>query len=141
VTFSSHPGSKHTARAKRKAVARGTQTRANGAARRDAISLLKADHRQVEAWFGQFQATRSAERKAKLAGQICQLIAQIESSGPDDDYFAAKVKVLSEMIKHHVKEEEKRGGMLARARQSDMDLKQLGEQRMGARPLELLPPA
>jgi hemerythrin superfamily protein len=57
-----------------------------------------------------------------------KLIAEIEGSGPDDDYYDAKVKVLSEMIKHHVKEEEQRGGMFAEARQSDMDLKTLGEQ-------------
>ncbi len=56
------------------------------------------------------------------------LIAQIEGSGPDDDYYDAKVTVLSEMIKHHVKEEEQRGGMFAKARESDMDLKALGEQ-------------
>jgi len=56
-----------------------------------------------------------------------KLIAQIESSGPQDDYYDAKVKVLSEMIKHHVKEEEQRGGMFAEARQSRMDLKALGE--------------
>ncbi len=57
-----------------------------------------------------------------------QLIAQIEASGPQDDYFDAKVKVLSEMIKHHVKEEEQRGGMFAEAKASEMDLVALGEQ-------------
>ena len=57
-----------------------------------------------------------------------KLIAEIESSGPADDYFDAKVKVLSEMIKHHVNEEEKRGGMFAKARESQMDLQSLGEQ-------------
>jgi hypothetical protein len=56
------------------------------------------------------------------------LIAQIQKSGPDDDYFDAKVKVLSEMISHHVNEEEQRGGMFAQAKQSDLDLKSLGEQ-------------
>jgi hemerythrin superfamily protein len=58
------------------------------------------------------------------------LISQIESSGPDDDHFDAKVKVLSEMIKHHVKEEEQRGGMFAKARASGMDLKALGARMM-----------
>jgi len=57
-----------------------------------------------------------------------KLIAVIESSGPDDEYFDARVTVLSEMIKHHVKEEEQRDGMFAKARQSDMDLVALGEQ-------------
>lgn len=44
------------------------------------------------------------------------LIAQIEAIGPDDEYYDSKVKVLSEMIKHHVKEEEQPGGMFAEAR-------------------------
>jgi hemerythrin superfamily protein len=133
----------------------------------DAISLLKADHRQVEAWFDAFEKTKSDSKKQDLAARICKaltvhttieeeifypafleatedkdthheaevehagaknLIAQIEKSGPDDDYFDAKVKVLSEMIKHHVKEEEQRGGMFAEAKQSDLDLAALGQQ-------------
>jgi hemerythrin superfamily protein len=56
-----------------------------------------------------------------------QLIAQIERSTPADDYFDSKVHVLSEMIKHHVKEEEQPDGMFAEAKQSKkMDLKALG---------------
>lgn len=57
-----------------------------------------------------------------------KLIAQIQSSGPSDEYFDARVSVLAEMIKHHVKEEEKREGMFGKAKQADMDLKALGEQ-------------
>jgi hypothetical protein len=57
-----------------------------------------------------------------------KLIAEIESSGPDDDFYDARVSVLSEMIKHHVKEEEQRDGMFAKARGSGMDLVSLGEQ-------------
>ena len=56
------------------------------------------------------------------------LIAEIEGMRADDDYFDAKVTVLSEMIKHHVKEEEQPGGMFAEAKKSDMDLKALGEE-------------
>jgi hypothetical protein len=47
-----------------------------------------------------------------------------------DDFFDAKVSVLSEMIKHHVKEEEKPGGMFSEAKKSDMDLRDLGERLM-----------
>jgi hemerythrin superfamily protein len=65
-----------------------------------------------------------------------KLIAQIEESSPDDDYYDAKVSVLSEMIKHHVKEEEKPGGMFAKARAADMDLKEIGT-RIKARKQEL----
>jgi hemerythrin superfamily protein len=56
------------------------------------------------------------------------LIAEIQEMSPDEDYFDAKVTVLSEMIKHHVKEEEQPGGMFAEARKSAMDLHALGLQ-------------
>lgn len=57
-----------------------------------------------------------------------KLIAEIQSMSASDDYFDAKVTVLSEMIKHHVKEEEQPGGMFAEAKKSDMDLQALGSQ-------------
>ena len=66
-----------------------------------------------------------------------KLIAEIESSGPDDEYYDAKVTVLSEMIKHHVNEEEKRDGLFAKSRQSEMDLDALGEQ-LASRKAELM---
>jgi hemerythrin superfamily protein len=56
------------------------------------------------------------------------LIAEIEELGPGDEYFDARVKVLAEMIKHHVNEEEQPDGMFDKAEQSDMDLESLGEQ-------------
>ena len=65
-----------------------------------------------------------------------KLIAEIESSGPDDDFYDARVSVLSEMIKHHVREEEQRDGMFAKARRSGMDLVELGRQ-LAARKAEL----
>ena len=55
------------------------------------------------------------------------LIAEIEAGNPDDKFYDAKVKVLSEMIKHHVKEEEKKAGnMFAQARKAGVDTKTLG---------------
>ena len=57
-----------------------------------------------------------------------KLIAEIEASSPSDDFFDSKVHVLSEMIKHHVKEEEKSDGMFAEARKSKMDLEKLGRE-------------
>jgi len=65
------------------------------------------------------------------------LIAELENGSPDDDFYDAKVKVLSEEIKHHVKEEEKPGGVFSQARENDMDLKVLGE-KMAARKKELM---
>ena len=55
------------------------------------------------------------------------LIAEIEAGGPDDEFYDAKVKVLSEMIEHHVEEEEKRvEGMFAQAREAGLDMDDLG---------------
>lgn len=57
------------------------------------------------------------------------LIAEIEAGGPDEAFYDAKVTVLSEMIKHHVKEEEKPGkGVFAQARAAKLDLHALGQQ-------------
>jgi hemerythrin superfamily protein len=56
------------------------------------------------------------------------LIAEIEAGGPDDEFYDAKVKVLSEMIEHHVKEEEQRvEGMFSQARKAGLDMDALGE--------------
>jgi hemerythrin superfamily protein len=135
---------------------------------KDAVALLKADHAQVKAWFGQFEKTKSAAKKQSLANDICtaltvhtqieeeifyptfltatrdkdmhheavvehdgakKLIAEIQESSPADDYFDSKVHVLSEMIKHHVKEEEQPDGMFAEAKKSKkMDLVELGRE-------------
>jgi hypothetical protein len=65
------------------------------------------------------------------------LIDEIESTGSEDDHFEARIKVLQEMIRHHVKEEEQRGGMFSEAQSSDMDLRALG-QRLKERKLELM---
>ena len=55
------------------------------------------------------------------------LIAEIAQGNPDDEFYDAKVMVLSEMIKHHVKEEEKPGeGFFAQARKGDVDMDALG---------------
>ena len=57
------------------------------------------------------------------------LIAEIEAGGPDDRFYDAKVKVLSEEIEHHVAEEEKRvEGMFAQARKAGLDMDKLGQQ-------------
>jgi hypothetical protein len=133
----------------------------------DAIALLKADHRAVEALFEKFEGARGDGAKEKIARRICLeltvhaqieeeifypacegkveedllkeayvehdgakvLIAEIEAGGPDDDYYDAKVKVLSEQIEHHVEEEEKRmEGMFSQARKAGLDMDALGDQ-------------
>jgi hemerythrin superfamily protein len=77
------------------------------------------------------------------------LINELEAAEPDEGFYDAKVKVLSELIDHHVKEEEKqRDNLFQQTRAADIDLAILGE-RLAARKAELteiaqrggLPPA
>lgn len=132
---------------------------------KNAITLLKEDHRAVKKLFKEFEDAKGEGRKEKLARRICLelsihakieeeifypacegrveedllkeafvehdaaklLIAEIEAgSGQSDDFFDAKVKVLSEEIEHHVEEEEKE--LFPEVRKADLDLETLGEQ-------------
>ena len=66
------------------------------------------------------------------------LVNDLESASPDDDFYDAKVTVLSEEVKHHVREEEMaKEGMFAQARAADVDLVALRDQLM-ARKEELV---
>ena len=145
------------------------------AAKPDAIALLKADHRKVEDLFAKFEAAKGADKKQRLAKEICTeltvhtileeeifypackgaveedllseayvehdgakvLIAEIEAGDPKEEFYDAKVKVLSEQIEHHVEEEEKRSeGLFAQARAAGVDMDDLAA-RMAARKKEL----
>jgi hypothetical protein len=66
-----------------------------------------------------------------------KLIAEIEAMKPGEEFYDAKVKVLGEYIKHHVKEEEQPGGIFAQAKKGDEDLDAMGE-RLKARKEELM---
>ena len=65
------------------------------------------------------------------------LIGELLAGMPEDDFYDAKVKVLSEEIKHHVKEEEQRDGIFAQAKKAGVDMMDLGE-RLAARKAELI---
>jgi hypothetical protein len=130
-----------------------------------AIRLLKADHREVEGWFDEYEQLDDNKEKLELFKRIAtalkvhtqieeeifyaeergeveddmldeaqvehdgakKLIAEIEKMRPGDDPYDAKVKVLGEYIKHHVKEEEQPGGIFAQAKKGDLDLDEMGE--------------
>lgn len=53
-----------------------------------------------------------------------ELIAQLEEANPDDELYVAKVTVLGEQIKHHVKEEE--GEIFPKAKKAKVDTRSLG---------------
>ncbi|WP_411879130.1 hemerythrin domain-containing protein [Polaromonas sp. YR568] len=147
---------------------------ARTAAPKDAIALLRADHKVVSDLFEQFEKTRSDARKAAIVAQICKeltvhtqieeeifypavkaalkdhelvpeanvehasvkdLIAQVEGKTPDGEMYDARVKVMGEFVKHHVKEEQNE--MFPKAKKTRLDMVALGEQ-MTARKQELM---
>ena len=68
-------------------------------------------------------------------GSIKSLVDQLEAMGWDDELCDAKVKVLSEYVKHHVKEEE--GEMFPKLKRTDLDLEALGAE-LAERKAELM---
>ena len=141
---------------------------------KDAIAMLKADHKKVSGLFADFEKARAASKKKALVAEICQeltihttleeeifypavqtalkdhelvpeanvehgsvkdLIAQVEGVEPDGDMYDARVKVMGEFVKHHVKEEQNE--MFPKAQKTRVDMVELG-QRMMARKQELL---
>ena len=164
-----------------KTKARKTSTRAStkaAAAPRsvgpDAISLLIADHREVDDYFDEYETLTDDAAKKALADKIClalkvhaqieeeffyppareetgdgdlideaivehmgakTLIAQIEAGAPGQPLYDAKVKVLGEQVRHHVKEEEEE--LFPEVRQTKIDLDALGA-KLAARKAELV---
>ena len=129
----------------------------------DATSLLRADHKRVDALFAEYEKARSPAKKLQLVSQICTeltvhaqveeeifypavkqalkdkelvpeatvehatlkaLIAQVEGVEPDGEMFDAKIKVLSEYVKHHVKEEQDE--MFPKAKATKLNMLELG---------------
>lgn len=133
----------------------------------NAIDMLKADHREVERLFAQFDAAEGdARQQAELASRIGQalaihaeleesllyprlfkssndeidlvceatvehgtlhgLIADMNGRDPSDPMVKARVVVLKEYVKHHVREEENE--LFPKVEKSDLDLDAIGEE-------------
>jgi hemerythrin superfamily protein len=61
------------------------------------------------------------------------MIGKLEGLAPSDETYNAKLQVLMELVKHHVKEEETEMFKQARQLLSESDLKKLGEQMIEAK--------
>ncbi len=68
-------------------------------------------------------------------GSIKDLIAAVQGKTPFGEMYDAKVRVMGEFVKHHVKEEEKE--MFPKARDAKLDMRELGA-RIAARKEELM---
>src|SRR5271154_3471883 len=64
----------------------------------DAIALLKADHRRVEALFEQFEAATSAPKKQDLATQICTELTVHATIEEEIFYPACKGKIEEDLL-------------------------------------------
>jgi hemerythrin superfamily protein len=91
---------------KRSSSASKTRKTAASARAKDAVALLKADHREVEKLFGQFEKARSDDRKQQLADQICMELrvhTQIEEEifYPTSRDFLKDDEIVNEAIVEH----------------------------------------
>ena len=112
--------------------------KASGASRKQALATQICNelkiHTTIEeeifypAFQGKIEEDTLAEAYVEHDGAKV-LINDIMAASPEDDFYDAKVKVLSEMIEHHVEEEEKRvEGMFSQARKAGLDMDALGQQ-------------
>jgi hemerythrin superfamily protein len=146
----------------------------NAAKPKEAIALLRADHKHVSELFDEYEKPHSNSKKKSLVAEICtelsvhaqieeeifypavkralkdselipeatvehatlkELIAQVEGIEPDGEMFDAKIKVMSEYVKHHVKEEQNE--IFPKAKDTDLDMIALGG-KLAERKSELL---
>ncbi|HEY9757597.1 MAG TPA: hemerythrin domain-containing protein [Oculatellaceae cyanobacterium] len=145
-------------------------------AKGDIISLIKADHRNVDLLFAEYEKASNNEDKGALLERIIQelnvhttaeeklvypalekedeegaleafeehhlvenMLQELMSVTEIDEQVDAKVKVLSELVKHHVKEEETK--LLPEMKKSDIDLEQMGQEfKAGKENLKAKPP-
>src|SRR5262245_36113203 len=98
---------KRKSRAVKKTTRRASQRKTSRPVQ-DAISLLKADHREVEGWFEQFEKTRSDDRKLELAGKICKAL-EVHTQIEEEIFYPAFLEATEDKDMHHEAEVEHDG--------------------------------
>jgi hypothetical protein len=105
------------------------------AASPSAIDLLEQDHREVEEWFDEYDELKEDDaRKAELAQKICLALKVHAQMEVGEDLYDAKIRVLGEMVKQHIKEEEEE--LFPELGPAKIDLEALGKE-LAARKEEL----
>jgi hemerythrin superfamily protein len=85
-----------TSRAKPKTGARATRKTSRAATRpTDALTLLKADHKDVRGWFDEHDRTDDAGRKQELADQIC-LALTVHTQIEEEIFYPAAYDALDD---------------------------------------------
>src|SRR5688572_13138402 len=101
---SSRSSSARSGRGKGERSASGRSSRSargrNGSGRDDAIALLKADHREVEGMFSEFESARSDDRKSELAQQIC-LALRTHTTIEEEIFYPAFLEATGDTEIHH----------------------------------------
>ena len=88
-------------KAKSKAKTKGrARTSARQARGNDAVALLKADHRQVEQWFAQFEKARDEQRKLELATSICNAL-KVHTTIEEEIFYPAFLEEAKDEDLHH----------------------------------------
>ena len=96
LTFRRNPLIKKSARRS----SRARSTLASRGKLLDAVALLKADHRQVGAWFKAFSKSRSASRKQKLATMICNALT-VHMAIEEGIFYPAFLRATQDLDMHH----------------------------------------
>lgn len=98
----------------------------------DAICLQLRVHTQIEDEIF-YPAVKAALKDKELIPEasvehasVKNLIEQVEGKEPDGEMFDARIKVMSEYVKHHVKEEQSE--MFPKAKATRLDMNALGAQ-------------
>src|ERR1700736_6934593 len=66
----------------------------------DAVALLKADHRQVEEWFAEFEKARASKVKQSLATSICAAL-RVHTTIEEEFFYPAFLQATKDKDKHH----------------------------------------
>ena len=115
-----------------------TKATAKKATATNAITLLKADHRQVKAWFKDYEKAEADTRKAKLSEQICTAL-KVHMQIEEEYFYPASREVLKadqeDMVDEAVVEHAGAKELIAQIENMDVDddlydakVKVLGEQ-------------